>query len=96
MSLHQQATRIVAPLHSHQTGVDKIDRPDIERRRHGNLALLADQSIDKIETGLTVIQTSVDMSLLDIKQTARTHNAGITDQQGHGHFDGRALLAGQH
>ena len=82
-----QAPRPDLPVtaQAHQLGMDEVERSDIERRRHGDPAAAFDQPLDKVETGLAMIEAAIDMRTDDRQQGFRANRIAEGDQHLHCH-----------
>ena len=78
-----------------ELGMNKVNRADVERCRHANLAAKVDHPFREIEAGAPMIKTAVDMRSLDVDEGARVDRFGEAHKEPHGEGRARAVNAVQ-
>ena len=76
-------------------GMHQVDRHDVQRGRHANARIRAQEGAHEIEPGRAVVQAAVDVGGLDIDEARSTERLAVALQQTHRALRRGAEITGQ-
>ena len=79
-----------------QLGVQQVDQPDVQRRRHPHLAAQLREPLAEVQPRAAVVHAGIDVCAGDLEQSRRPHRACNAGHHAHREGGRRPLLPGQH